>query len=209
MRKLIKKLYSCRWYLIVIIVVICVPILMNYTLFSWHVQGVKGNLEDWFGFLGSYLNVIVTGGFSFLLWRATLASVKVSEDSLRFQKEVNDLRSETLKLKKHNYMLELSKRMRYVINSITDEKNTNPRAIYNSMLFNPATDDEYNSLNEDDKKVIKQFISESRIFFENYWKIDKERKEAVKINESFPPDYQNRVDEIKGQLNDLLDFVRY
>lgn len=39
-------------------IILAIPVILNYTIFSWGAKGVQGNLSDWFSFLGNYLGLI-------------------------------------------------------------------------------------------------------------------------------------------------------
>lgn len=60
MNHFLKFVFRYHRYLLLGALVAGVPVILNYSLFSWHAHGVNG---DWIGFMGNYIGAII-GGFT-------------------------------------------------------------------------------------------------------------------------------------------------
>ncbi|MGO4348139.1 hypothetical protein AB4Z45_21845 [Paenibacillus sp. MCAF9] len=71
-----------------IILVLLVPLFLNYILFSWKMPGLSGNLSDWMGFLSNYSGGIIGGVVALIITRVQINSQK---EENRINREIAQL----------------------------------------------------------------------------------------------------------------------
>ncbi|MFL1998516.1 hypothetical protein VYF65_004316 [Lysinibacillus irui] len=85
MDKIIKNVKKNKWVYI-LLTIPAVPILINFLLLTWRFPGVKGNHDDWLGFLSNYSGGIIGGIVAFVV--ANHQVKKQMEEQIKNEEEV-------------------------------------------------------------------------------------------------------------------------
>ncbi|ODV55454.1 hypothetical protein [Lysinibacillus fusiformis] len=85
MDKLIKNIKKNKWVYL-LLAIPGVPISINYFLLTWKFPGVKGNYDDWLGFLSNYSGGIIGGIVAFVV--ANHQVKKQMEEQIKNEEEV-------------------------------------------------------------------------------------------------------------------------
>jgi len=96
LRKLIKKY---KMYLVIgglIILIIIIPIIMNFSIFKYPTERTNGTREDWMGFFSNYSGGIIGGVVAYII-------AKFQIQNNNSGKTIDDKRNEKLALQKVQY----------------------------------------------------------------------------------------------------------
>lgn len=85
MNKLINNIKKYKWVYI-LLAIPAVPILINFLLLTWRFPGVKGNYDDWLGFLSNYSGGIIGGIVAFVV--ANHQVKKQMEEQIKNEEEI-------------------------------------------------------------------------------------------------------------------------